>query len=107
MITRTYKEKGTSWGSDYTQPYTCVYTQPIHNHIIAWTYHYIWEKLTWRIYHLIEKRWPVKDRYEDKQWLIGIPFSARQDIKCYELYQKNKVVIEMVYGKKMPRSREG
>src|SRR5947207_6844217 len=102
---RTYSEKGTSFGLDYVQPYICIYTQPIHNFVIAWMYHYWWEKLTWRIYRLIEKKWPVKDRYEDKQFVIGIPYTNRQDIRCYFLSNKNKEVVEMIYGEKKPREQ--
>src|SRR2546423_10751331 len=101
----TYKEKGHAYGRDYIQDYVDIYTQPLHNRIMAWLYHSIWEKLTWRIYRLIEKRWPVKDRYEDKQDIIGIPLTNRQDLRCFDLHRKNRVTIEVIYGEKISREK--
>jgi len=69
-------------------PYTETYTQPIHNVIMAKLYHK-WERLTWKLYRFIEQRVDFRD---------DIPYTNRQDIRCFFLNEKNRVIIDTKYG---------
>lgn len=73
-------------------PYITTYTQPLRNVVVAWLYYYVWEKLTGRLYRFLEKR-----VYISNDWL-WIPYTNRQDIRCYHLRQKNRKVIETIKG---------
>jgi len=82
---RSY-EKSTAYYSDYQETYITVYDQPAHSMLVAWLYHHIWEKFTWRI-------WRKLERFQDKPSFDCIPFTNRQDERCYYLTNKNRTNI--------------
>lgn len=72
-------------------PYTSTYTQPLHNYIIAKLYHK-WERLTWPFFRFLEKRVHIPND------LDYIPYTNRQDIRCYFLHEKNKIILNTIRG---------
>ncbi|SRR5712691_6293312 len=102
----TLKEKGKSYTKDTVTPYVETYIQPIHNAAIAWLYHFIWEKLTFRILLCIEKKFPKKFGKEltlDDGEKVHIPTTAVQDMRCFELNRKNRVTLLIEYGEPEPK----
>lgn len=100
------KVKVIEWGNTYTidkiTPYTSIYTQPLHNVIISWLYHNVWERVTWRLYRKIEKLTKQNKRTFTED--LYIPLTNRQDLRCYYLHHKNRIVISTTYGDARQRS---
>ena|SRR6266487_263054 len=71
-------------------PYVTTYTQPIHNIAIHWMYHHVWERATWRLWRRAERLARNMRRADDD---LHIPFTNRQDIRCYFLGEKNRTVL--------------
>ncbi len=92
----TSTEKGTVHAKTWTRPYTTTYTQPITRYLIAWLYHHIWERISWRVWRKLE-RFQRKSLSLDE---FDIPFTNRQDLTCYYLTNKNRIVIDTAYGEK-------
>jgi hypothetical protein len=109
----TRKERGQVWSEDQFAEYELTYTQPFHNFFIALLYHHTWERLTWRIWRHIELRWPRKFGqnwpFEDGSGELHVPPTNVQDIRCYHLRQKNRVVVDRTIGewKPWPTKRNG
>lgn len=79
---RSY-EKGTSWSADSSVPYIVAYDQPAYDMLVAWLYHFVWEKLTSKIWFKLE-------RFQDNRAWDYRPFTCRQDERCYYLTNKNR-----------------
>ena len=80
---RSY-ERGTTNNADgTTKSYVVAYDQPAYDMLVAWLYHFVWEKLTSRIWFRLE-------RFQNSDSEDYRPFTCRQDERCYYLTNKNR-----------------
>ena len=88
----TAKEKGMRFDGAFRQNYIETYTQPIHNYLAAWIYHYIWENLSWRIYRFfgMHQNMTIEDGTE-------VSIDVKQGLHCFNLSHKNRIVVNKKY----------
>lgn len=94
-ITRT--ERGTVFSRDWKQKYIQTYTQPLHNVLAAWFYHYIWEKTLGLLLVRIQER-------RIRGHLIcqdHIPPCCLSDIRCHDLHHRNRINVNRVSGERV------
>ena len=92
----TRQSVGMLYGRDYKQTYTEVYTQPWWRYLAGKAYHHVWEEFTWRGWRYLE-RFDYRD--ETDRW--HIPFSNKQEIRCFDMQRKDRIVLSTVRGEKV------
>lgn len=121
MLTRT--EKGYSYNKEGKWPYVRVYAQPIWWMVTAWLYHYVWEALTWRFFNRVgvwfethhdkrcnnncQRASVTRAGVSKVQDICGyMPFTIRQDIRCFELHKRKSVEVSYATGDLIPHNKE-
>lgn len=98
MITRT--ERGVRISRTGTRHYATTYRQPLLRFAVAWLYHYVWEKLTWRGMRRLER---LRRRFPGADGLGYTPYTNRQDIRCFHLRHAGRVELNTTVGPLTPK----
>lgn len=94
-------ERGDVSGQYYTGRYVEVYTQPISRVVVAWLYHHLWERVTWRFYRWLWKAVPHKPQWiefgDGQVYDDAVPYVNRQDERCFDLSHTGRIEISETY----------
>lgn len=95
-------EAGTSYRRDETSYYIEFWKQPFLYWLVAWLYHYLWEDGTdWFVVRLSDwlhaRHNKAQPEPEEEEFDDYIPLTNRRDLRCYDLHQKKRVILTIIY----------
>lgn len=95
MITfdRLYSVTKINDGEKEKDYYYQIISQPTRYYVIAWAYHHLWERPSTPIMLVLEK---IHKKIFGG-YLGYIPLTCRQDLRCYRLHQKKRIVLYDTY----------
>lgn len=86
------EERGVAYGpTNDAQKYITIYIQPVHNFIIAWLYHNIWERTTHFIWNLIGSE------LQNKFVFRYLRYTIKQELHCRRLARKYSKPIKTTF----------